>query len=310
MLGMSSKNIKFNIDFVAKKKWAYIFSCTLCLLSLLTPCLRKLNFGVDFHGGTLLELRFNKAFDISKVRALLVSLEPGSNVQTFGTENDLLARIPKSFESSKERQDFINALMRKMQDNPPTLRRVETIGPKVSHEALWNAVFATAIALVFMFLYVWIRFEWQFATCAVLALMHDTLCVFALYSLFGVEFNFTSVVALLITIGYSINDTVVIFDRLREKIHINQPAKTSVNSAINQTLSRTMLTSISTLISLLALFFFGGPIIATYSLPILVGVLFGTYSSICIAPNLLLSLNTPLYKAPVTKLKNEQQYEV
>ncbi len=311
MFSLFSKKSEFKINFVAKKNIFFIFSAVICSLSVITPFIKGLNFGIDFRGGTLVEMRFSQSFDLANLRSSLNKLAPGSNLQTFGQSNDILAKIPVSFETTALRQDFIDKLSDSLSHLSPTIRRIETIGPKVSTEALWNAVMSTAIALFFMLIYVWVRFEWQFALSAVLALIHDSCCVFGLYSIFNVEFNFTSMVALLITIGYSINDTVVIFDRLREKRHIQQPATVTINSSINQTLSRTTLTSASTLISLLSLFLFGGPIIATYSLPILVGVIFGTYSSICIAPNLLLFLRAPLYQAPVKKLKDEEkQFEV
>ena len=174
---------------------------------------------------------------------------------------------------------------------------MESIGPKVGSEAVWNALFATLMALIFMLIYVWIRFEWHYGFCAVLALVHDAICVFGLYTIARVEFNFTSVVAILITIGYSINDTVVIYDRLRDSTHADTDTTTLINKAINGTLSRTTLTSLSTIVSLCALYFFGGPVIAVYSLPILVGVIVGTYSSIFVAAPLLYSFDAPI-KAP------------
>lgn len=309
MLGLSKKFPKFHIDFIKMRKKSYALSCSLMLISLAFWAITGLNYGIDFKGGTLVELRFETHTDISIVREKVLPISQGAQLQSFGNKNDILAKLTDTFDNSQDRQAFVNKLCSELPGNP-YVRRIESIGPKVSSEAVLNAGFATLMALLFMLLYVWIRFEWHYGICAILALIHDSICVFGLYSVCGLEFNFTSIVAILITIGYSINDTVVIFDRLRDHSHLDIGVPKMINSAINTSLSRTLLTSLSTIVSLCALFFFGGPIIATYSLPILVGVIVGTYSSIFIAAPLLFSLNAQIKRpvdADVTKMPTEHQ---
>ncbi|MCY4413654.1 MAG: protein translocase subunit SecF [Alphaproteobacteria bacterium] len=307
MLGLSRLFPKFTINFISLRKTSYAISLVMITCSLTFALFTNFNYGIDFKGGTLVELRFSEPVDIATVRAKVGQLSKGASLQNFGQHNDILAKLSDVFENSSERQIFMDKIIQDLPGNP-SIRRVESIGPKVSAEAVLNAGFATLMALLFMLLYVWVRFEWHYGLCAIIALVHDSVCVFGLYSIFGMELNFTSIVAILITIGYSINDTVVIYDRLRDHAHLDIPLKKMINTAINDSLSRTLLTSLSTMISLFALFFFGGPIISTYSLPILVGVVVGTYSSIFIAAPLLFSFNAQIYrpiKPDVTNLPKE-----
>jgi len=304
MLGLSRRLPSFSINFIELRKTAYALSIFMMSCSILAFLFWGLNQGIDFKGGTIVELRFETPSNMTVLREKINTIAPGAALQTFGAEHDVLAKIPSVFDTPDQRSAFLKELISSLPDNP-SIRRVESIGPKVSAEAIWNAIFATAMALLFMLIYVWIRFEWHYGICAILALLHDSICVFGLYSIARVEFNFTSIVAILITIGYSINDTVVIYDRLRDHAHLDDKVESLINKAINASLSRTMLTSLSTIVSLCALYFFGGPVIATYSLPILIGVVVGTYSSIFVAAPLLHSFNAPIKKsaeAEVTKL--------
>ena len=311
MLGLSRKLPSLNLDFIGMRKIAYAFSGLLMLFSLLGFLFFGLNQGIDFHGGTLVELGFKDPVSLNTIRPKVNHVSAGATLQTFGTENHVLLRVSQTFEKPEERALFVRNITQALAQEAPSVRRIESIGPKVGSEAVMNALFATMMALLFMLIYVWIRFEWHYGLCAILALIHDSLGVFALYSLARVEFNFTSIVAILITIGYSINDTVVIYDRIRDQAHLDMGVPSLINRSINISLSRTLLTSLSTLVSLLALYFYGGPVIATYSLPIIIGVVVGTYSSIFIAAPLLHSMNAPIKLPPkqdVTKLP--EQYEL
>ena len=213
-------------------------------------------------------------------------------LQEFGSAQDILIRVEQQSGDEKDQLKAIERIKETL-DADTEYRRIETVGPTVGSEMVSNSIQAILWALVAMLIYIWLRFEWQFGLCAILALMHDALSILGLYSLFGLEFNLTAIVAILITIGYSINDTVVIYDRVRENLRKFKKMELSavLNLSINETLGRTILTSSSTLLALFALYYFGGEVIANYSLPILVGVAVGTYSSIFLAAPLLLSFN-------------------
>ena len=293
MLGLSKKLPHFSIDFIKIRKASYALSLLLLTSVIFSFTFCGVNEGIDFHGGTIIEMRFSQPTNLSLLREKTRTLAPGASLQTFGDKNTILFKTANVFDDPEKRIRFVSRLTDSLPDHP-TVRRIESIGPKVGHEAVWNALFATFMALIFMLIYVWLRFDWHYGLCAILALIHDATCVLGLYTLGRVEFNFTSIVAILITIGYSINDTVVIYDRIRDHAHQDGSETALINKAINASLSRTILTSLSTIVSLCALYFFGGPVISTYSLPILIGVVVGTYSSIFIAAPLLYSFNAPI----------------
>lgn len=309
MLGLSTKLPRFSINFIGLRKIAYAFSGFALVSVLLSFAVFGVRQGIDFKGGTIVEVMFDKPANLPVLRQKMDTISPGTSLQTFGSESTVLVKIPTVFEKADSRASFLKTLTTSLPD-APTVRRVEAIGAKVGAEAVLSALFATFMALLFMLIYVWLRFEWHYGFCAVLALVHDAICVFGLYTLARIEFNFTAIVAILITIGYSINDTVIIYDRLRDSAHSDADVTTLINKAINSTLSRTILTSLSTIVSLCALYFFGGPVIATYSLPILIGVIVGTYSSIFVAAPLLYSFDAPIKmpkKEDVTALPEQHE---
>jgi preprotein translocase SecF subunit len=270
--------------------------------------LKGLNYGVDFKGGVSVEVRVEGPVDLALMRTKLLSvLQADLSIQEFGSPQDLLIRVeqtetqtqtskaPKDGHKDADEVETSGAqiLLNKIQQalgQGVEYRRVETIGPKIGRELVRNGLIAVFWSLVAMFVYIWCRFEWRFGIAAFGALIQDCIWVLGLFTVFRMEFNETAIVAFLITASYSINDTVVIFDRIREnrQKYKKMPFGEMVNLSINETLSRTILTSCTTLLALAVLYFLGGPIIASFSFPIFVGIVVGTYSSIFIAPPLLL----------------------
>jgi preprotein translocase subunit SecF len=280
------------INFMGLRFVTYAISALIVLGSLGFFFFKGLSYGIDFKGGTMSQIRTPGPANLAKMRADLSALNLGNvALQEFGSPQDILIRI--------EQQGGDNGQLQAIERIKGTLeadteyRRTETVGPTVGAEMVSNSIQAILWALVAMLIYIWLRFEWQFGLCAILALAHDAVSILGLYSVFGLEFNLTAIVAILITIGYSINDTVVIYDRVRENLRKFKKMElgTVLNLSINETLGRTILTSSSTLLALFALYYWGGEVIAHYSLPILVGVAVGTYSSIFLAAPLLLSFN-------------------
>ncbi|MDC0348938.1 protein translocase subunit SecF [Alphaproteobacteria bacterium] len=296
--GIQLNSEKFKIDFVRMRFGSYILSALIILLSLGAFLKNDLNYGIDFSGGTLMEVRFPSEINLPKTRQDLVSLNIGDvSLQEFGTPQDLLIRVDQKNRNEKEQLLIIERIKEAL-DVDVDYRRIESVGPKMGEELISNSLQAIAWAILAMLIYIWIRFEWNFGVCAILALLHDAIAVFGLYSVFGLEFNASTIVAILITVGYSINDTVVVYDRIRENLRKYKVKKISdlINKSINDTLTRTILTSTSTLLALLSLYVFGGKVIAEYSLPILIGVAIGTYSSICLASPLLITLGMNIRK--------------
>jgi preprotein translocase subunit SecF len=287
---LNSSNLK--IDFIRMRFINYIVSVLIIGASIGAYFINNLNYGIDFAGGTLIEVRFPSAIDLSKIRQDLNDLNIGEiSLQEFGTAQDLLIRLDQKSRNEKEQLAVIEKIKETL-DTDVEYRRIESVGPKMGEELISNAFQAVIWAILAMMIYIWIRFEWNFGVCAMLALFHDAVAVFGLYTIFGLEFNASTIVAILITISYSINDTVVIYDRIRENLRKYKITKLDdlINKSINDTLTRTILTSTSTLLALLFLYLFGGKVIAEYSLPILIGIAVGTYSSICLAAPLLLTL--------------------
>jgi preprotein translocase SecF subunit len=250
-----------------------------------------MNFGVDFRGGFILEVRTPQAANVGALREKLSSLDIGEIfLQEFGSDRDILIRMPSSSDDQSAQTASLEKV-KKVLGNSVEYRKIERIGPKVGKELVHDAILSVVISLIAILMYVWIRFEWQFAICGVVALAHDCAVLMGLYALAHYfEFNVNAIVALLMTACYSIHDTVVVFDRIRENIfaYRNISIVDLLNKSINETLSRTVLTSLTTILSLLALCFFGGKVIFDFCFPILFGLMFGTFSSICLAAPLLL----------------------
>ena len=268
-------------------------SVSLVVISLVFLIFKGLNFGIDFKGGTLIELRSNdQKINVSSLRDRLSQMNLGDvSVKKFGNDTDFLIK----FENNEDKNiiEKIRVNLDKSFGNDFSFRRVENVGPKVSAELLKSGVIAISVALVLMLIYIWIRFEWQFSLGAIAALFHDVIVTLGLFSLFGLEINLSIIAAILTIVGYSMNDTVVIFDRVRENLRKYSDIKIYelTNISINETLSRTLITSITTLLALLSIFFFGGEILKGFSLAMIFGVIFGTYSSIYIANTILVRLN-------------------
>ena len=269
-----------------------ILSISLVIVSLFLLTFKGLNFGIDFKGGTLIELRSTDSkINISSLRDNLNQMNLGDvSVKNFGNENDFLIKFENN--ENKNIIEEIKKHLEKSFSNNFDFRRVENVGPKVSAELLKSGIIAISVSLALMLIYIWIRFEWQFSLGAILALFHDVIVTLGLFSLLGLEINLSIIAAVLTIVGYSMNDTVVIFDRVRENLRKYSDIKIYelTNISINETLSRTLITSITTLLALLSIFFFGGEILKGFSLAMVFGVVFGTYSSIYIANTVLVRL--------------------
>ncbi len=270
-----------------------ILSSLLIVASLILLTFKGLNFGIDFKGGTLIELRSSDLkINVSSLRDNLNQMDLGDvSVKKFGNNRDYLIK----FENKDKKENIIKDIksnLDKSFGNNFDFRRVENVGPKVSSELLRSGIIAISVSLAVMLIYIWIRFEWQFSFGAILALFHDVIVTLGLFSLLNLEINLSIIAAVLTIVGYSMNDTVVIFDRVRENLKKYSDIKIFdlTNISINETLSRTLITSITTLLALLSIFFFGGEILKGFSLAMIFGVIFGTYSSIYIANSVLVRL--------------------
>ena len=287
--------IKKIIPFNNLYKTCNLASIILIIISLLLLLIKGLNYGVDFKGGTLIEIRTNdKNISISDLRRSFNKMNLGDvSVKQFGSENDFIVKFEKR---NSNKSNFIEEIKNKLTNyigDNYDFRRVENVGPKVSSELLKSGIIAIGLSLAAMLIYIWIRFEWQFSLGAIIAIFHDVIITLGIFSLFSFEINLSIVAAVLTIVGYSMNDTVVIFDRVRENLKKYSDIKIFelTNISINETLSRTIITSITTLIALLSIYFFGGEILKGFSLAMILGVIFGTYSSIYIANPILVSLN-------------------
>lgn len=282
-----------HIDFMGKRRLAVVLSLTLIVLSIGSLAVRGLNFGIDFTGGTLVEVGYSQAVELAPVRASLA--EAGFDdaiVQHFGTAKDVLVRLsPQSGATTAEISTRALAALEPVA-NDMTMRRVEFVGPQVGEELTEQGSLAVLFALGAILIYVAMRFEWRFAMGSVAALTHDVMITLGVFSLLQVEFDLSVLAAILAVIGYSLNDTIVVFDRIRERFREMLKSDTIdvMNISINQTLGRTIMTSVTTLLVLLALFFLGGKVIYGFSVALLVGVVVGTYSSIFVASTTALAL--------------------
>tara|TARA_B110001454_G_scaffold216320_1_gene239347 strand:+ start:303 stop:1205 length:903 start_codon:yes stop_codon:yes gene_type:complete len=288
---MEKKKIFFNKFY----KLFNLISIFLVVISILLLSFRGLNYGVDFKGGTLIELRATDSqINIFKLRQSLLNMRLGDvSVKQFGNQNDYLIKFEKKNDNDPNFIQEIKEDLIKSIGPGFSFRRVENVGPKVSAELLKSGIIAIGLSLIAMLFYIWIRFEWQFSLGAILALLHDVLITLGVFSLFDFEINLSIVAAVLTIVGYSMNDTVVIFDRVRENLKKFSDIKIFdlTNISINETLSRTIITSITTLLALLSIYFLGGEILKGFSLAMILGVIFGTYSSIYIANPILVLLN-------------------
>jgi preprotein translocase subunit SecF len=278
------------IDFMRFRKAAAGSSIACAVLSLVFFAVLGLNYGIDFRGGIMMEIRTPNAADIGELRGRLSSLGLGEvQLQTFGNDTDVLIRIESQPGGEKGLQRAVG-LVKDALGAELDYRRVETVGPKVGGELIEAGIVAVLLALSAMLLYIWFRFEWQFGVGAVVALTHDVVLTIGIFALLGLEFNLSTVAAILTIAGYSINDTVVVYDRVRENLrkYKSMDLDALLNLSINDTLSRTLLTSVTTLLALLALFLFGGEVIKGFSFAMIWGVIVGTYSSIWIAVPLLI----------------------
>jgi preprotein translocase subunit SecF len=282
------------IDFMGQRKLALVFSGLLLLVSLVSVGVRGLNYGIDFTGGTLIEVGYGQSADLAQVRSDLAAAGfPEAIVQYFGTTRDVLVRLaPRDDLSKAELSSDVLLVLKQNGGDDMQLRRVEFVGPQVGEELTEQGGLAMLIALGAILVYVTLRFQWKFSLGAVAALFHDVIITIGFFSVLGLEFNLTVLAAVLAVIGYSLNDTIVVFDRVRENFRTMRKG-TPVgifNASLNQTLSRTLITSLTTLLVLAALFFLGGSLIHEFATALIVGVIVGTYSSIYVASTTALAL--------------------
>ena len=279
-----------NINFVTKFKKANIFSLIIFILSVIFISFKGLNYGIDFKGGTLIELRTDTSINASAIRDSLKSMNLGDiNVKKFGKEGDYLIKVEQK---NSNNSNLIPEIKKTLADNlnaDVDFRRVENVGPKVSSELLESSIIAISLALAAMLFYIWIRFEWQFSIGSIIALFHDVTITLGIFSVLSLEINLSIIAAVLTIVGYSMNDTVVIYDRIREnllkytKISISDVS----NLSINETLSRTIITSVTTLLALISIYILGGEILRGFSFAMILGVIIGTYSSMFVASPIL-----------------------
>ena len=280
-----------NIDFSSKFRSANFLSLIFFITSVLFIIFKGLNYGIDFKGGTLIELRADsKNVSISEIRSSLNSMNLGDiNVKQFGKEGDYLIKVEQKRENNNKlipeiKKNLINNLNAEI-----NFRRVENVGPKISSELLQSGIIAITLSLAAMLFYIWIRFEWQFSIGSIVALFHDVIITIGIFSVLSLVINLSIIAAVLTIVGYSMNDTVVIYDRIRENLnkHTRLNISETANLSINETLSRTIITSLTTLLALLSIYILGGEILRGFAFAMILGVLIGTYSSIFVAAPVL-----------------------
>lgn len=276
-----------HINFIGKRKLAIAISSVLILIGIISLIIKSgPKYGIDFTGGTSLQIQFQKPVNIGNIRGILSSIGLGNaEIKEFGVENEILIRIQQQANMEDVSDKLLATLSEKMPDNPHDLRMKESVGPRIGKELRRAAVWAILISLALILIYISWRFEFTFAVGAVVALFHDVMITLGIFSLLNLEISLAVVAAFLTIIGYSLNDTIVVFDRIRENMKALRREKIIpiINVSINQTLSRTILTSLTTFIVVIILFFFGGEVIHNFSFALVVGVIVGTYSSIFIA---------------------------
>ena len=298
--------MKYDLKFANYFKKFRFLSLTLVLSSLILIVFKGLNYGIDFKGGTLIEIRIdNENIKVSDIRNSLQKLNLGDvNVKKFGEDNDFLIKIEKKLINNESLISEIKIKLDQDLNQEISYRRVESVGPKVSDELLKSGVISIGLALLMMLFYIWFRFEWQFSLGSIIALFHDVIITIGVFSLLSIEINLSIVAAVLTIVGYSMNDTVVIYDRIREnlskfnKLEIDQIS----NLSINETLSRTLITSVTTLLALSSIFILGGEILKGFSFAMILGVIIGTYSSIFVASPVL-----KLFKVSYKTLEKKEE---
>ncbi len=296
-----------NIKFMAWSRVAIIASTIAILISIAGAVILGLNFGIDFKGGTLIEIRTPGPANITELRKTIGKLNLGSfELQEFGDPRDILIRFETQPGGEKAQQKAINKVKAALGGNVD-YRRVEVVGPKVSGELTKDGIIAVAVALLGVMIYIWFRFEWQFAIGAVASLTHDVLLTIGLFAFTRMEFNLSIIAAILTIVGYSLNDTVVTYDRVRENMrkYKKTPLTDLIDLSVNQMLSRTILTSVSTLVALAALYLFGGEVIRGFTFTMIWGVIVGTYSSVFIAAPILVWLGARLFNEDEAKARAE-----
>lgn len=284
------------IGFMARRHLAMAFSGALVLLSLVLVFTVGLNFGIDFRGGSLIELRMPGPADLAAMRKVLSELDLGQvELQNFGDEREVLIRIERQ-EGNEEAQraavEKVKQALVQAFGEGVEFRRAEYVGPKVSRELFWDGVFAVGLALALVLVYIWFRFEWHFGACAIIALFHDVITTVGVFVVTGYEFNLSTVAAILTIVGYSLNDTVIIYDRIRENMrrYKTMPLDELIDRSISETLARTTMTSFTTLLALVVLYVVGPSVISGFTFAMIWGVIVGTYSSIYIAAPILIHL--------------------
>ena len=294
-----------NINFDSKFKKANFISIIIFVLSIILISFKGLNYGIDFKGGTLIELRTETSIDTSLIRESLGTMNLGDvNVKKFGKKGDYLIKVEQKNSNNSSLIPEIKKTLSDYLNTEVDFRRVENVGPKVSSELLQSSVIAITLALAAMLFYIWVRFEWQFSVGSIIALFHDVTITLGIFSLLSLEINLSIIAAVLTIVGYSMNDTVVIYDRIREnllkynKISISDIA----NLSINETLARTIITSVTTLLALFSIYILGGEILRGFSFAMILGVIIGTYSSIFVASPIL-----KFFKVSYKTLEKEEE---
>ncbi|PIR37175.1 MAG: protein translocase subunit SecF [Alphaproteobacteria bacterium CG11_big_fil_rev_8_21_14_0_20_39_49] len=282
------------INFIQNKILAFAFSAFLLCATIFLLATKGLNFGIDFTGGILIDAKFEQPVELGKMRDLLKGADIGDvSLQTFGEPNDILIRVGENSDIESDRIVIIDKIKEILASNFSgniEYRKVDYVGPKVGGELIRSGALSLVLAFAAMMVYIWLRFEWQYGVGGIIALIHDSVITLGFFSLTQLEFNLSSIAAILTIIGYSINDSVVVFDRIRENLrkYKKMPMNELINVSINNNLTRTILTSLTTVVALLALVLMGGEVIKSFSLAALFGVIIGTYSSIYIASPVLI----------------------
>ena len=284
-----------DIKFMKIKRLTLLISSFLFLLSLISIFTKGLNLGIDFTGGSLIEVRFEEKISLNNLRSEMNNLDLGEiQLQTIGEENDVVIRVQDKNNDAITQTKTIEVIKNSLKDKSVEYRRTEFVGPKVGGELVNAGIIAVIFSLIGILFYIWLRFQWNFAIGAIIALIHDVILTLGFFSVLQLEFNLATVAAVLTIAGYSINDTVVIYDRIRETMRKYKQITFDeiINLALNGTLSRTLMTSLTTLLALTALFIFGGVVISSFIIALIWGVFIGTYSSLYVASPLLIFLKT------------------